>query len=239
MSIVKIYPFSKDTEFAPEPEPASKVVPDWYRKQPSYMNEEQALKGGFSASTVKRCMPVFDSMTAGYILKMPCDVYIDATNPEKLEVSLPQSIKFMTKDIISTHTPQQVTHYPVDTDKYHSKIFRVLPLYSFGTEKGYSCLFIHPMHADNVPFKAIPGLIDTDGYISEGHLSFHIEKNFKGIITKGTPIVQVIPFKRDSYQMQIVSYEESAKTLQKQRMWVRTFFKNAYRNYLRSPKDYK
>jgi len=239
MSIVRFYPFSKETDFAPAPEPASKVVPEWYRKQPAYINEDEALKKGFSASTVKRCMPVFDSMTAGYIVKMPCDVYIDATNLEKLEISLPQQIRFMTKDIISTHSPEQVSHYPIDKNKYHPQLFRVLPLYSVGTDKGYSCLFVHPMHRDDVPFRAVPGIIDTDGFISDGHFSFHIEKNFKGIIEKGTPIVQVIPFKRDSYKMEMVAAEESSKILQKQRMWLRTFFKNGYRNYMRSYKEYK
>lgn len=239
MSKIKFYPFNKDVDFAPLPTPASKNVPEWYKNQPAYINEEEALKKGFSASTVKRCMPVFDSMTAGYLLYMPCDVYIDATNPEKLEVSLPQQIRFMTKDIISSHTPEQVSHYPVNKDHYHSHIFRVLPLYSVGTEKGYSSLIIHPLHSDVVPFRAIPGIIDTDAFISDGHFSFHIEKGFKGIIQKGTPIVQVIPFKRDSYQMEMVPGDESSRILQKQRMGLRTYFKNGYRNFMRSPKEYK
>lgn len=241
MSVIKFYPFSKETaRMAPEPTPASKNIPDWYKKQPSYgADEEQLLKSGGSASTVKRCMPVFDIINSGYIIYMPCDIYIDATDPNKLQWSIPTQANMIKKDLVSSHSPEQVSHYPLNTKRYHKDLFRLLPFWAVGTEKGYSCLFTQPFHSDPVPFRTFSGIIDTDHFIADGHYSFQFEKDFKGVIERGTPIVQVIPFKRDNYQMEIVEPEESNKIIMMQRLKIRSRFKNFYRDHMRQPKEYK
>lgn len=116
MAKIRFYPFSQETvSIAPEPTPASKNMPSWYKKQPAYgANEEASLQKGFSASTVKRCMPIFDALNSGYIIYFPCDIYVDATNPEKLSWSLPENMKMFKRDLISSHSPEQVSHYPRD-----------------------------------------------------------------------------------------------------------------------------
>jgi hypothetical protein len=67
----------------------------------------------------------------------------------------------------------------------------------------------------------------------------YIEKDFKGVIERGTPLVQVIPFKREKYEMEIVDIQTSAKIINKQRVSVRSRFKNFYRDNLREKKEYK
>jgi len=241
MAIIKFYPFSKETAaITPEPTPASKNIPTWYKKQPAYGDdEEKIMRLGGSASTVKRCIPVFDIINSGYIIYMPCDVFIDATNPDKLQWSVPMAASQMKKDLVSSHSPEQVSHYPLNTKQYHKDIFRIMPFWAVGTEKGYSCLFTQPFHGDPVPFRTFGGVVDTDNFIADGHYSLQIEKDFKGVIERGTPIVQVIPFKRDNYQMEIITPEESNKILSLQRMKIRSKFKNFYRNYMREIKEYK
>jgi hypothetical protein len=100
-------------------------------------------------------------------------------------------------------------------------------------------LFTHPIHRDSLPFQAFSAIIDTDNFISDGHLSMYIEKDFKGIIERGTPLVQVIPFKRDKHEMEIVEIKESMSTISKQRLSVRSKFKNFYRDNLRQKKEYR
>ena len=85
----------------------------------------------------------------------------------------------------------------------------------------------------------MPGLIDTDGYPSDGHLSFIVEKDFKGVIKQGTPLIQVIPFKREDWKMEAVDAEESELFLKKHRMSLRSTFSNGYKNKFRSPKEFK
>ena len=65
--------------------------------------------------------------------------------------------------------------------------------------KGYSALITHPLNRFDLPFVVASGIID-DGYaMAKGNYPFFIKKDFNGIIKQGTPIAQVLPFKRESW----------------------------------------
>ena len=55
----------------PKPEPASRYIPEWYKKTPLHVAGEKhdgiAPNGGGSNFTVKGCVPFLDAMTSGYI----------------------------------------------------------------------------------------------------------------------------------------------------------------------------
>jgi len=241
MANIKFYPFNQETvDFTLPPQPSYKHLPDWYKMQPGYAGDENNfLSRGMSSSTVKRCMPMYDVISSGYIIYFPCDIFIDATNPEKLFFSIPEGVKGIKNTLVSFHSEQQVSHYPREAEIYHKEIFRIMPFWSVGTDKGYSCLFTQPFHREPVPFQIFSAVIDTDNYISDGHLSMYIKKDFRGRIERGTPLAQIIPFKRDSYEMSLATVEESQKKLQGQRFLVRSKFNNFYRNHMRQRKDYK
>ena len=99
MKKIKFLSFSEKTEgFAEAPIPASRHVPQWYKNQPGSIDDAAAFKVGGTTSTIKRCMPFLDILMAGYILHVPCDIYIDATsNPENIEWSIPEGVKYMKK----------------------------------------------------------------------------------------------------------------------------------------------
>jgi hypothetical protein len=235
---IKFYPFSENTSlFAPEPISASKLVPEWYRKQPGLVDTGNDFINGGLGATVKKCMPIFDAITMGYFILAPCDIYVDATDPEKLSYSVPLKIKQFQSDLFSIHTPEQYDHYPIDKSIYHKQLLRIFPFWSVETTKGYSCFYLQPMHRD-LDTLAIPGVIDTDRLVSEGHMSFLIKSNFKGVIKQGTPLIQIIPFKRDSWIKKIVSSADAIRVLAKQRFMVRSKFSNAYKDNFWSRKDY-
>jgi hypothetical protein len=48
------------------PIPAKLNIPEWYKK----------LEHTLQNKTVKGCMPFLDTLTAGYLLKMPQDLYL-------------------------------------------------------------------------------------------------------------------------------------------------------------------
>lgn len=240
MKKIKFYSFSEKTEgFAEPPAPASKFVPEWYRRQPGSIDDAAAIPKGGMTSTIKRCMPIFDLMTAGYMITAPCDIYIDATNPEKLSWSVPQALKSFGSDLVATHGIEQYNHYPLDKTKYHKDLFRIMPFWVVQTPPGYSSLIMNPMHQDHQPFWAFGGIIDTDKFLSDGHFSFMIEKDFKGIIKQGTPLAQVIPIKREDWESESVNAKEAAPLFLKQRLNVRSVFINAYKNKFRQEKKYK
>lgn len=240
MNNIRFYPFNESSSnFTPKPVPMSKFVPDWYKKQPGSVNEEFAFANGSGGATIKKCMPIFDMMTVGYVLGFPCDIFIDATDPNQLKWSVPLPMRQVAPDMISHHSFEQYSNYPIDTNIYHKQLFRILPYWSVGTPKGYSSIFIHPMHQDPLPFWSFGGFVDTDGFISDGHFSMLIKKDFKGVIKQGTPFIQIIPIKRESWELELVDLEESNKTLQKQRLDVRSNFVHAYKNKFRSKKEFR
>jgi hypothetical protein len=237
---IRFYSHGKETAiFAPKPEPALRNVPDWYKRQAGSVDEDSALAKGVSTGTIKRCMPIFDAMTAGYLLCFPMDVYIDATNPEKLVYSAPNPMMKSSGEMFSVHAELQYDQYPVDKDVWHKQLFRILPFWSAQTSEGFSALAIHPLHRESETFKTVSGLIDTDVFSSDGHFSMHIKKGFKGIIKQGTPFVQLIPIKRESWEMEIANDVDSAEFLLKQRLRVRSSFKHSYKEKFWNKKEYK
>lgn len=211
----------------PEPVPAGKGIPEWYKRQPSYMGGDSSVTHGQMKLTVKKCQAVFDAMAGGYILRLPTDLYIDTTD-EKQEFELPHDCKAYQSRLMSTHTNEQVSEMKLDEDLYVRHILRIHPTWLVRTPKGYSTLFTQPMHQDPSPLFAVSAIIDTDNFLSDGHLSFFVKKNFKGILKQGTPLIQVIPFKRDEWEMSIDPNYDT-KLIEAQRLSVRSTFQNGYK----------
>lgn len=124
-------------------------------------------------------MPVFDLLTAGYLIVTPCDIYLDATDPEKLTYSVPLTMKRFQSDIFASHAPEQYDEYPIDTARYHKTLLRIMPFWSVSTPPGYSTMFMHPFHRGESDLFAMSAIVDTDKFISEGHLSFLVKKTSK------------------------------------------------------------
>lgn len=240
MSTIKFYPFSElSLTFAPQPIAAASMIPDWYKRQSSSGNNEETIGLGFTSSTIKRCMPIFDLMSSGYFLLAPCDIYIDSSKPDKLEYSIPDAIKEVTENFFSSHNKAQYEELPYDRKYYHKDLLRINPLWSLSTPPGYSTILINPPFKDSLPIEAVSALIDTDKYISEGHLSFFVKSGFTGIVKQGTPLIQVIPFKRESWSSELVDTKTATEKLNKQFFNIRSTFINGYKNKMRTKKEYK
>ena len=233
MSTVTFYQSHENVELlVGPPKPASKLLPEWYRKQSAPLGE--------FGSTIKRCMPIFDIMTAGYILELPCDIYVDATNPEKLSYFVPEDVmENLQQDLFAQHLPEQLSDYPKNPTRFHKDVLRIDPFYTVSTEKGYSSLMVQPFHGDPSPLHAFGAMIDTDSYISNGHYSFYVEKDFKGVIKQGTPLIQVIPIKRESFNSKLVLFERAKILIKRQNVKLLSTFTNGYKNKFRVKKEYK
>lgn len=226
IEFLQSYPLLADV--FPLPEPGSKSVPVWWRSQPSIIGENpNTPENGALKLTVKKCQAFFDAMSVGYILKVPVDIYIDTTDG-KLEIQLPNEMQKFRNELISNHSMEQVSHMPFDKDLYCEMILRIHPTWMVQTPKGYSSLFMNPMHQPPSPLNAVEAIVDTDNFWSDGHLSFFLQKNFKGVIKQGTPLVQVFPFKREEWEME-VDKDFSEEKIKSQRGIVRSTFQNGYR----------
>lgn len=177
-----------------QPKSASKSIPDWYKNTQSYISGERKPAGnGETTATIKRCIPVFDAITAGYIIESPADVFVSIRDGR-------QWFEWSDLGLISFHPIEQAPEHP---DKKPFSYPKWINYWAITTPKGYSTLFVQPFHRESV-FTILPGIVDTDQYTAPVNFPFVInDPTFEGLIPKGTPIAQVIPFKRDSWTMEL------------------------------------
>tara|TARA_E500000331_G_scaffold206177_1_gene197743 strand:+ start:194 stop:1066 length:873 start_codon:yes stop_codon:yes gene_type:complete len=74
------------------------------------------------------------------------------------------------------------------------------------TPKGTSCYYLDPFLFDNPYFTTWQGIIDTDKFnqiTTNNQLIFYPKVNESFIITKGTPLVQIVPFVRYPWKSKI------------------------------------
>lgn len=212
-----------------QPQPAFKLVPDWYKNTSSYMGEEKKPSGnGNTTATIKRCMPVFDAITAGYIITSPADVFVSIKDDG-------QWFEWSDFSLISFHPIEQAVEHPNKKPFPYPKWNNP---WSITTPKGYSTLFVQPFHRESV-FTILPGIVDTDQYTPPVNFPFVInDPAFKGLIPKGTPIAQVIPFKRESWSMELgnkKNLESQAKVAKK----IQSKFFDRYKSMFWTKKEYK
>jgi hypothetical protein len=195
----------------------------------SYVGKEKKPNGnGVTTATIKRCMPVFDAISAGYIITLPADVYVSIRNEE-------QYFQWSDFNLIQFHPVEQAPNHPTRKPYSYPKWINY---WAIKTPKGYSTLFVQPMHRESL-FTILPGIVDTDEYCAPVNFPFVInDSKFEGIIPKGTPIAQVIPFKRESWEMKFGAEKEIAEQANVSRKLGTKFF-DRYKNMFRQNKEYK
>ncbi len=221
------------TDAAYRPVPASKLVPDWYKDMDSYVGKRKIpTEDAKSQGTMKKCMPLFDSITSGYLILLPCDIYVSQKDgfPYFQWASHPV-------ELISFHPLEQVHTYPKIA---HYRVPKFNNIWGIKTSPGYSCLFTTPIHRD-LPFSIFTGVVDTDQYHIPVTFPFLLnDPNYEGYIYAGTPIAQVIPFKRTSWVLEIE--EASEKTLlenNKQTLSLQSSWYESYKSKWWHKKEYK
>lgn len=212
-----------------KPVPAINLIPDWYKQLESYVGGSKKPNGeGGSSGTIKKCVPVFDAITAGYIIKTPVDVFISRKNGEPF-------FEWAGLNIIGFHPIEQAPTHPQANGMTYLKWINP---WSIKTPKGYSVLFTQPKHRDSV-FTIMDGIVDTDNYFGQVNFPFVLnDPSFEGLIPAGTPMAQVIPFKRTEWKLEIggeKERKESYLTINKLNM---TFF-NRYKNLFWQRKTFK
>jgi hypothetical protein len=212
-----------------QPKPASRLVPDWYKNTESYVNKERKPLGdGSTSATIKRCVPVFDAITAGYIIESPADVFVSIKNGG-------QWFEWSDFGLIEFHPIEQAPEHP---DKKPFAYPKWTNPWAIATPKGYSTLFVQPFHRESV-FTILPGIVDTDQYTPSVNFPFVInDPAFEGLIPKGTPIAQVIPFKRDSWTMELGDKKDLEAQFKVSKK-LRSKFFDRYKSMFWTKKEYK
>jgi hypothetical protein len=242
-----------DTMGVPEeyfPKTADRFVPDWYKNLDSYVGGVKQPDGnGGTTGTAKKCMPIFDAISGGYILTTYVDVWVKQVPQIPEETVLDENTDmsaFPTQphyewpsfSPVAFHPLDQAPNYPGKGEHKLSYPKWINP-WSIKTPPGYSTLIIQPMHRESV-FTILPGIVDTDKYTAPINFPFVLNNadKFEGLIPAGTPMAQIIPFKRDSWNMELGSaedYKEQNLVTSK----LRTKFFDSYKTQYRQTKEYK
>lgn len=213
-------------DWAERPNPAAFNIPDWYREMsPYYMDKSIKIENNVSNMTSKKCVPMFDAMIAGYNIKLDFDIIIEngtinwASDASK----------------IMTHVPHQSETIPIP-EEYINMVYKWKNLYLVQTPPGYSTLFLSPMLRFDLPFYSFPGIVDTDSWNIPTNFPFLLKKDFCGVLTRGTPIIQAIPFRREDWKMEVGHH--STKQFETNYKKFRSSVVNYYRNKFWNRKKY-
>ena len=230
------------------PIPAKLNIPEWYK------NLEHTILN----KTVKGCMPFLDSLTAGYILKIPQDFNLRHNVDNKNEKKETFKDSFQTfglheqsqilhaKSInlnsgIDIHSIKQVEGSPFIEKNKNLPFYKIINPWKIKTPKGYSCLFVPPLNNVDDRFSIIPGIVDTDTFPNEINFPIIINGDkypvLETTIKKGTPYVQIIPFKRDGWKMSFKSRKQ--KEIQNSRLFYGLKLLNIYKDKYWNKKSWK
>ena len=180
-------------EFAPRP--AKDMTPEWWKKLSASWMEPESILDKRRSQTVKRCVPMLDMVTSGYLLVTPSDVHISMRDGVQYH-------EWPDQEIIQIHATNQVGEHP--SAEGRSGIPKWIQPWAIMTPRGYSCLFMTPAHHP-VPFRIFEAIVDTDRYHEAVTLPFTTVEGFTGTIPAGTPMAQVIPFRRDQFTHRITT----------------------------------
>ena len=217
----------------PKPKPASEYVPQWFRDAKSYTDpsgKKAPTVDGQPYATIKRCMPLWDMMTAGYIIETPYDIYVRQTDQGPyFQWGAIEAIAFQAMEQTQNHPNFRDINYAV----------RIIHPWSIKTPKGWSILIMQPAHQEPTPISILPGIVDTDDYSLPFNMFIKlVDSKFEGMIPAGTPFAQIIPIKRDNWKSRLGSKKEKDK-YSSDVVKFQTVFFDRYKKFWWNKKEYK
>lgn len=189
----------EDFGVIPKPFKAGKNIPDWFKALPMKLDDE-----GFNTSTVKRCMPFLDALTTGWIIPLAADVHFVTTEDGGWQAKWNYP-----KDLVGSHSQQQISTDRAPNPLVPRPALKWLNYWMIKTPPEYSLLFVPPLNRKEERFTVFSGIVDQP-YAEREYINFPFTLNdlgFRGIIPAGTPLVQVIPFKKDDLLSEAICRE--------------------------------
>ena len=199
MKITFIPSDQETANLIPRPKPAASYLPDWYKqakpipKCPAFNSTE------IMGQSFKDCMPFRDATTFGYIQETWCDIIVESTETDV--------------NYFHALSPSPLSHRATRTIPISETLNPLEMLWIFPwipkLPKGYSMLVTSPLNRLDLPFTVTAGVVDADTFfhIPNGVVPFYFHKNFHGVVPAGTPMFQIIPFKRDNWESKTESFD--------------------------------
>ncbi len=181
------------------PIPASKMLPDWWKK-----SKVHALQNMGVTITLRACPAMHDVLATGYYICTNRDI-------ECVYDETPSGgfwhVRAEGNSASATNLKNQLLDNFVfiqgdGSDERPHDAFKFQVPWMVTTPPGYSCLYLDPFLFQNKYFRTWQGLMDTDMFNNNTDNSqvivYPLAKNTFTIL-EGTPIVQVIPYRREEW----------------------------------------
>lgn len=226
----------------PNPIPANKAIPEWYKKMSrSVYSKEQDPKRfnvamdstglGHAGHTVKECPPIRDYLCSGYIIPLWTEILV-----EKKEAGEAFSWRDGAYEWVKFHPFEQVKgSVLVDDMGANSVVHKLNSPWYIKTPPGYSCLFFSPRYHKK-KIDILPGIVDTDVY-HEVNFPYFYKGEDRDMIHRGEPIVQVLPFKREDWDHKITVMDSTV--IRKSQFTLMTFWGGAYKKLFHKKKVFR
>lgn len=175
------------------PYPSKRKLPKWIRSNENFDN---------SQPTIKKCPGILDYAGIGYIVPLWADLKIDYDSSLMMlnpEFSVPWANALL-------HSKEQFQGTPLESLSYpYSKVIKIEAPWRIKLTSGYSSLLVDPIYHDvHSSITVIPGCIDHDAFHTANiFVSFNLYGKGTVLIPRGTPLYQVLPFRRSVFSFSI------------------------------------
>lgn len=231
--IIEFYCHPNYHDVIPEPKPAVKHLPDWFKSLPPELENKTDPAFNIPVMTAKKCFPMLDAMSFGFIIPLCGDLQVTVDEDmTDIKVHNPQEIRVAEFHDVDQVGGQNAPRFPLSPVKFINH-------WVIKTAPGWSTLFIPPINHVDAPFTCLGGMVDTDNYPKEVNFpAVWNEPGFNGVLPAGTPLVTAIPIKRNSFKKKPKVRKMSTKEFQtieiiRKRQHTRT---HVYTNELRVKK---
>lgn len=196
----KTIKFLSKIPYADLPTPAKNFIPDWYKNSKRFNpgKEYSIDANGHANLAIKMCAPFLDSFINGYMVTLHQDLLVRKSDlginiswrkDEWPDPVVERPFAGGSAELLPTPSGCADQHFVWST------------IFKLKTPTGYSVLITHPLNRFDLPFITLSGIIESDEIVlNNGNIPFFIKKDFEGIIPAGTPIMQIIPFKRTDWK---------------------------------------
>ena len=203
------------------PEPSRKNYPDWFKDMPLLT---EGMKKYNRGGTVKRCPSFIEWFGQGYVLKMWADVVFYNSEDHWGWETPDQQFSW------DKHPAEQFQNY-LPHDRVNV-VYKAKSPFKVVTPKGWSCYELPLLFDYNNDWAVMAGINGTDTFFEWNTTICLFGKKDKIFIPRGTPISQIVPFKRNSLQSVNNFYndvdKETAKRLYKSEYGGRSLFTGSY-----------
>ena len=188
---------------------AKSLAPDWFKKMKVFQHDR-----GKRMQTIRACPAMDDWLKSGWLILANRDMEVNVDGPFTYTTDAKENEKKSgTNEFKDDNRQGQASpSHPAGQFGYAfsylgedgpvKDAFKMRNAWNIITPKGYSCFYLDPFLFQNNHFATWQGVIDTDDFNinqDNSQIIFYPKVKHSFVIPKGTPLVQIIPFKREEW----------------------------------------